>query len=77
MPHPSPPQSQAGVSGEIALAAAIVRQALLDAQSRRAPIRQEAEQFWQDDVAVAFWAAWLGLDGDVLRAYVQRALRSG
>jgi hypothetical protein len=48
------PGSAVGVgSGETALLAAVLRQAMLDVQSRRRDVRLEAEQFWQDAVAVA------------------------
>jgi hypothetical protein len=75
MPHPSPPQSLAGLSGESALLAAVLRQALLDMQSRRWDVRQEAEQFWQDAAAVTLWAEVLDVDAGQLMQAVQQCRR--
>jgi hypothetical protein len=54
------------------LALAILRQALVDARSRREDIRAEAARFWQDAQAVAFWADLFDIDTDRLRDAVSR-----
>ncbi len=53
--------------GEAALAAAIIRQALVDVQSGNANIRAEAVRFLSDPRKVEFWDNFLALDGVLVR----------
>jgi hypothetical protein len=57
---------------EHSLALAVLRQAVLDARSRREAVRAEAAQFWADDQAVSFWADLFDIETDRLRAAVTR-----
>lgn len=61
---------------ELSLLASIVMQALHDARSRRAAIREEARQFLEDEAALTWWGEVLGLDGALAR-YVEAVLRDG
>ena len=62
------------LSPELHFLSAILRQALVDAQSVRDPIRMDARRFWQTPENVEFWDSALALGGQ-LHAYVQRFLR--
>lgn len=62
---------------ELALLAAVLQQALHDVRSRRADVRQEAQQFLQDEAALGWWAAVLGIDGGALHQHAQELLRRG
>jgi|RhiMethySRZTD1v2_1073278.scaffolds.fasta_scaffold706835_2 uncharacterized membrane protein len=60
---------------EMRLLAAVVRQALIDAQKSRGQIREEAQRFWADTETVDFWATLLDLDG-TLQQRVEAVLRA-
>jgi len=56
------------------LAAAVLRQLLHDAGSRRPAIREEAITFLADPEGLDFWSELLGIDTTVLGAYMYQAL---
>jgi hypothetical protein len=58
------------VAPELGLLAAVIAQALRDAQRGRGEVRQEALAFLQDEGALAYWSTLLGLDG-VLGVYTE------
>jgi hypothetical protein len=58
----------------LALLAAVLQQALLDARSRRPDIREEALQFLRNEAALAWWGDVLGV-GEALVYQVQAVLR--
>jgi hypothetical protein len=73
----SPPSSAGGLPGELALIGAILRQWGKDVHARRVDIRQESVALLDDPRVLAFWGDLVGLEEDVLRAYLQRAMRQG
>ena len=60
----------------LALLAAVLQQAVHDARSHRAAIREEALQFLRDDAALVWWGDVLGV-GDALQRQVRAVLREG
>jgi len=75
--YTSPKQTAAHEYGaELALAAAILHQALVDTRSSVEAIRTEAERFWASPAAVATWADVLEVDTRVLQHAVQQRLRA-
>ena len=61
----------------MALLGAVVRQALDDARSRQADVRDEALQFLRDEAALAWFGQQLGVGDDVLQERVQALLGDG
>ena len=59
--------------GEVLLAVAILTQARKDLRSAVAPVRADAEAFFQDQGALIFWADLVGVDATQL----QRVLCQG
>jgi hypothetical protein len=78
--HVSPvPLDEEGVDGASALAAAVIRRALIDAQSWRQDLREEARA-WLADASgegLGAWCELLDADPSYVRAQVQRALGQG
>jgi hypothetical protein len=64
-----------GMDGERALIVQLLRQALVDARSRRADIRDEARQFLQDPQATGVWITLAGGDPDAFQEQVQQVLQ--
>jgi hypothetical protein len=64
-----------GMDGERALIVQLLRQALVDARSRREDIRSEARQFLQDPQAAGFWITLAGGDPDAFQERVQQVLQ--
>jgi hypothetical protein len=62
---------------EEALAAAIIRQVLVDTRSPRREVREDAQAFLTDASQVGFWAEALGLDQTSLLQGLRAALRQG
>ena len=62
---------------ELALLAAVLQQALHDVRSRRADVREEAQQFLQDAEALGWWGEVLGIDGEALHQHARDVLRDG
>jgi hypothetical protein len=68
-----------GIHGETALAAAVIRRALIDAQSWRQDLREEALA-WLTATSgdgLDAWCELLDTDVDAVRAMVLRALGQG
>jgi hypothetical protein len=66
-----------GIHGETALAAAVIRRALIDAQSWRQDLRDEARAWLADPDGLAPWCELLDADPGYVRAQLQRALGQG
>jgi hypothetical protein len=71
MTHVSPRSlDEQGVNGPEALAAAVIRRALLDAQDERQDLREEARAWLADADGLGAWCELLNADADYVRAQV-------
>jgi hypothetical protein len=68
------PSQTPGLSPELHLLAAILRQAMKDAQSRRPDVREEALAFLHDAGALDWWSAALGLTDELLTRHIRATL---
>jgi hypothetical protein len=74
--HDSNSAATTDLAPELGLLAAVLQQALHDARSRRADVRQEARQFLRDEAALEWWGEVLGV-GDALQRHVRDVLCHG